>query len=253
MPLSERRHENALADSLRIRLIINALHILTTFFCTVLHGCAHFGRLVNSVREAFPIFALSEEREADGKAPAQEGFYMILRAARNGRKGGTAGAANSAGLNAQGAGVRVQARRDGGLQLHFLQLISRLCCAGRNGSFRFMSGLAKESGKIRTLISYRLPCAAEESKEHLRELYFSDEVPEGLWQTSIMIQFFGEKKLGGLHTHCRRFRRMRNMESLALRPGASLRKGAGILLRRNPARQAQGTEDGAKRACREYR
>ena len=190
MPLSERRHENVLADSLRIQLIINVLHILTTFFCTFLHVCAHFGRLVNSVRKAFPIFALSEEREADGKAPAQEGFYMILRAARNGRKGGTAGAANSAGLNAQGAGVRVQARRDGGLQLHFLQLISRLWCAGRNGSFRFMSGLAKKAEKIRTLVSYWLPCAAEESGEHLRELYFSDEVFEGLWQTSIMIQFF---------------------------------------------------------------
>ena len=238
--------QNALADGLRIIFIINALHILTTFFCTFLHVCAHFGRLVNSVREAFPIFALSEEREADGKAPAQEGFYMILRAARNGRKGGTAGAANSAGLNAQGAGVRVQARRDGGLQLHFLQLISRLWCAGRNGSFRFMSGLAKKAEKIRTLVSYWLPCAAEESGEHLRELYFSDEVFEGLWQTSIMIQFFWRKEIGGI-THCRRFCRMRNMESLALRPGA------GILLRRNPARQAQGTEDGAKRACREYR
>ena len=63
-----------------------------------------------------------------------------------------------------------------------------------------MSGLAKKAEKIRTLVSYWLPCAAEESGEHLRELYFSDEVFEGLWQTSIMIQFFDEKKIGENYT-----------------------------------------------------
>ena len=63
--------QNALADGLRIIFIINALHILTTFF-------ARFFHFANSVREAFPIFALSEEGRPTGKAPAEDGFYMIF-------------------------------------------------------------------------------------------------------------------------------------------------------------------------------
>ena len=96
--------------------------------------------------------------------------------------------------------MRVQARRDGGLQSQFLQLISRLWCAGRNGSFRFMFGLAKKAEKIRTLVSYWLPCAAEESRGAFEGAVFSGEVLEGLWQTSIMIQFFDEKKIGENYT-----------------------------------------------------
>ena len=146
-PLSERRHENALADGLRIQFIINALHILTTFFCTFLHVCAHFGRLVNSVREAFPIFALSEEGEADGKAPAQEGFYMILRAARNGRKGGTAGAANSAGLNAQGAGDARSSRMRRRLTVAILAIDFAVMVRRKKRFVPLYVRIGKESGK----------------------------------------------------------------------------------------------------------
>ena len=50
--------------------------------------------------------------------------------------------------------------------------------------------IGKESGKDSDACILLVALAAEESGEHLRELYFSDEVFEGLWQTSIMIQFF---------------------------------------------------------------
>ena len=60
---------------MRIQFIINALYILTTFFCTFLHVCAHFGRLANSVREAFLIFALSEEGRPTGRLPQKMDLY----------------------------------------------------------------------------------------------------------------------------------------------------------------------------------